>query len=377
MKEALLQLKELIHSYDGKKVLDIPELTVKEGEILTILGPTGSGKSTLLRLVNLLERPEQGTLFWRSSQINGSSRFAIRRKMAMVFQDPFLFSSTVYKNVAYGLRLRHFSKVMIDEEVSRTLKLFSLEHLASRDARSLSGGEAQRASFARALVTKPELLLLDEPFASLDPLSKNRLMEDVLGILKDLKVTTIHVTHDQSEAFRMADRIGILDGGEILQIGTPEEVFYRPVSAQVASFVGTETLLSGSVIAQNEGLATINVDGKEIEAVSSFRVGDKVTACIRPEEIIILKEQGGQQLAVRGQGSARNHFPGKVKKIESIGPIAKVSLDCGFPLVAAITRRSALDLGLERGEDVVASFKATAVHTIGGSRVKGQGSSDD
>lgn len=366
MKETLFQMKELVHSYDGKKVLDIPELTVAEGEILTILGPTGSGKSTLLRVANLLEEPKRGALFWRGRKVNGPSRFNIRRKMAMVFQDPFLFSTTVYKNVAYGLRLRRLSKVMIDEEVTKTLRLFSLEHLASRNARNLSGGEAQRVSFARALVIKPELLLLDEPFASLDPLSKNRLMEDVLGILRDLRITTIHVTHDQSEAFRMADRMSILDSGEILQTGTAEEVFYQPVSAQVASFVGTETLLSGSVIAQNEGLATIDVDGKEIEAVSPFKVGEKVTVCVRPEEVVIFKRQGasGQRPEARSQESARNHFPGKVRKIESVGPIAKVSLDCGFPLVATITRRSVSDLSLKGGEDVVASFKATAVHVI-------------
>ncbi|MFZ3062672.1 MAG: ABC transporter ATP-binding protein, partial [Actinomycetota bacterium] len=341
MKTPLLETENLVHSYNEKNVLNISALRVDEGEIFALLGPTGAGKSTFLRVLNFLERPVEGVIKWRGKAVASlRDRLALRRKMAMAFQEPLLFNTSVFNNVAYGLRVRGFSKGEIREEVGRTLRLFAIDRLAGRHVRQLSGGEAQRVALARALVIKPELLLLDEPLASLDPPTKDSLSQELLSILKKLGVTTVYVTHDQSEAFVMADRIGILDQGRLLQVGTPEEVFYRPNSWSVASFVGTETMLPGTVVGQEEGLASIEVgekEGKIIEAVTDFDVGEKVTVCLRPEEVVIEKSvgadarpyEGGASVRPTGRpadtegvtgsqirASARNHFPAKITKIQ-------------------------------------------------------------
>lgn len=390
MKAPLLETENLVHSYNGKNVLNISALRVEQGEIFALLGPTGAGKSTFLRVLNFLEKPAQGVIRWRGKAVASlRDRLALRRKMAMAFQEPLLFNTSVFNNVAYGLRVRRFSKREIREEVGRTLRLFGIDKLASRHVGQLSGGEAQRVALARALVIKPELLLLDEPLASLDPPTKDSLSQELLSILKKLGVTTLYVTHDQAEAFVMADRIGILDQGRLLQVGTPEEVFYQPNSYSVASFVGTETLLTGTIVGQEEGLASIEVREEEsreeravssrrkrrvIEAVTDLPVGEEVTVCLRPEEVVIEKSVGAdvsvrptERLGATGSplmASARNHFLGKITKIQVLGPIAKISLDCDFPLVATVTRRSVLDLDLKVGQEVVASFKATALHII-------------
>ncbi|MEW6188820.1 MAG: ABC transporter ATP-binding protein, partial [Actinomycetota bacterium] len=228
--------------------------------------------------------------------------------------------------------------------------------------------EAQRVSLARALVFEPQVLFLDEPFASLDPPTKEALREDLERVIREMKLTTVYVTHDRTEALMLADRMAVMDKGEILQIGTPEEIFNYPVNERVANFVGVETILSGTVVSQRNGLADVEVTGGEVEVLCDSSVGEKVLLCIRPEEVT-LQGTRNEKREARSEGrelisSARNRFLSVVKKVIPQGAIVKVRLDCGFPLVSFVTKQSAEELNLEEGRTVVASFKATAVHVI-------------
>jgi tungstate transport system ATP-binding protein len=273
----------------------------------------------------------------------------------MVFQEPLLFDTTVFNNAASGLRIRGTKRNEIRVRVMEELERFGICHLKDRSAKTLSGGEAQRTSLARAFALRPEILLLDEPFSSLDPPTHDSLIEDLEHILQQTRTTAIFATHDRLEALRLSDRIAVMNEGKVLQIGPPEEVANRPLNELVASFMGMEAILSGKVIRRNGGTFGVSIEGQEIEAVGDAHVGESVVLCIRPENITL-------SLGASREGtSARNVFPGKIVKIISMGLYQKVQLDCGFPLVAYVTNHSLRELSLVEGKNVRASFKATAV----------------
>jgi tungstate transport system ATP-binding protein len=246
----------------------------------------------------------------------------------------------------------------IHARVTEQLERFGIKHLDRRSARTLSGGEAQRTSLARAFALQPEILLLDEPFASLDPPTRDSLIEDLQSILQQTRMTAVFATHDRLEALRLSNRIAVMNGGSILQIGSPEEVMNRPVDEFVASFVGVETTLSGKVTKKDGGTLLASVSGQEIEAVGEAHLGESVVLCIRPENVTLLTRPSQEGT------SARNIFSGKIVKIISLGLYQKVHLDCGFPLVAYVTNHSLEELSLKEGKEVKASFKATAVTVI-------------
>ena len=205
----------------------------------------------------------------------------------MVFQEPLLFDTTVFENVAAGLKIRGVSRGEIDRTVPEYLERFGIGHLAKRSARKLSGGEAQRTSLARAFVTQPEIVFLDEPFSALDPPTREALTGDLERILRETHTTAIASTHDQTEALRLADRIAVVNEGRIAQIGPVAEVMNRPADEFVASFVGVETVLPGRVLRTSDGVFTAAVEGGEIQAVGHVRTGDGVLCCIRPEHVTL------------------------------------------------------------------------------------------
>ncbi|GFP27775.1 sulfate/thiosulfate transport system ATP-binding protein [Candidatus Hakubella thermalkaliphila] len=355
-----VEVVDLEQEYDGRRVLSVPALTVKQGEVFVLIGPNGSGKSTFLRIINLLEKPSRGKVFLFGFEPRTRSEILqARRKMSMVFQEPLLFSASVYNNIAYGLRIRREKEGRIRQKVEDLMEKLEISHLAKRLATGLSGGEAQRVSLARALAVEPEIFLLDEPLASLDAPTRESLRSDLGGLLRELGITSIYVTHDRTEAIILADRIAVMNEGQILQEGTADEVFNKPRDELVASFVGVETILRGIVVSRMEQLAEIEIWGKRIEAVSSCQVGDEVLVFLRPEDITVtLPGDGGVR------SSARNIFPGRIEKITHLGYLVKLHLDCGFSLRALITRVSATELGLTEGMGIMASFKATAVHVV-------------
>jgi tungstate transport system ATP-binding protein len=355
----ILEAKNLEVKRGGTIILQIPSLLIPEGEILSLIGPNGAGKTTLLQTLSYLLKPFQGEIFFKGEKVNSNhSVFEYRRKLSMVFQEPLLFDTKVFDNVASGLKIRRMKRQEIHRIVMEHLDRFGIGHLSYRSARTLSGGEAQRTSLARAFAIQPEVLLLDEPFASLDPPTRESLIEDLERILRQTRTTAIFATHDRLEALRLSDRIAVMNGGKILQIGTSGEVMNHPVNEFVASFVGVETVLTGRVIKRDGGTFVVSISGKEIEAVGEAHLGDTVILCIRPENVTLSIHSSIEVT------SARNVFMGKIVKITSLGLYQKVQLHCGFPLVAYITNQSLEGLSLREGREVKASFKATAIHVV-------------
>ena len=355
----ILEAKEIQVIRGGTLLLDISSFLIHEGDILSLIGPNGAGKTTLLQTLSYLLKPFQGKIFFRGKKVETNhSVLEYRRKLAMVFQEPLLFDTTVFNNVASGLRIRRMKRGEIRDRTMEQLERFGISHLNDRSAKTLSGGEAQRTSLARAFALQPEILLLDEPFASLDPPTRDSLIEDLEHILQQTQTTAIFATHDRLEALRLSDRIAVMNQGKILQIGSPEEVMNHPVNEIVASFVGVETILTGKVIKKNGGTFVTSVEGREIEAVGDAHLGETVVLCIRPENVTLSTRPSQERT------SARNVFPGRIVKIISLGLYQKVHLYCGFPLVAYVTNHSLEELSLTEGKEVRASFKATAVTVI-------------
>ena len=343
----------------GSLILNIPSLEVKEAEILCLIGPNGAGKSTLLQALSALTRPSEGEIFFRGRRIGGDiPLLQYRRKLAMVLQEPLLFDTTVYKNVASGLKIRGAKSHDIGRVVGRVLERFSIAHLRDRSARTLSGGEARRVSIARAFATNPEVLLLDEPFSALDPIIRETLIEDLEQVLKETRITTVFVTHDRTEAFRLATRLGVMREGEILQTGSSDEVMNHPADEFVASLVGVETILRGEVIERREGTSVVSVSGHHLEVAGAIKPGERVTLCIRPENVT-LTNSGAGDAEISSQA-----FHGKVERITPMGLYYKVRLNCGFPLVACLPNLSVSVLRLKEGVEAAASFKPSSVHVI-------------
>ena len=356
---AILEANHIRVYRGGALLLDVPSLSIREGEVLSLIGPNGAGKTTLLQTLSYLQKPFEGEIRFRGESLpTDHSAFTYRRKIAMVFQEPLLFDTTVFDNVASGLKIRRMRRSEIDAIVKEYLDRFGIAHLDRRSARTLSGGEAQRTSLARAFALRPEILFLDEPFASLDPPSRDSLIEDLGRIIRQTRTTALFATHDRLEALRLSDRIAVMKEGKVLQIGPPGEVTQRPVSEFIASFVGAETILTGRVIKEEGGTFVVSVEGQEIEIAGEAGHGETVVFCVRPENVVLSTRVSKETT------SARNVFPGKIEKVVPLGFYQKIELDCGFPLVAYVTNHSLENLSLRQGMNVVASFKATAIHVI-------------
>ena len=358
MNAPVLDVRDLKLQRGPVQVLDIPALTLRGGSVTALIGPNGSGKSTLLQTLASLLLPAGGTLSFQGNALaTRADRQAYRRRVTLVFQEPLLFDATVHANLASGLKLHGVPKVEREIRIAETAQLFGIGHLLDRSARKLSGGEAQRTSLARAFALRPELLLLDEPFSALDPPTREALIDDLALVLKKTRTTAVMATHDQMEALRLADSLAVMRQGRIVQVGPCEAVINHPADEFVASFVGMETVLEGSVTEAKGGLLTVEVEGRSIECLGEAATGERVLVGVRPENVTLLDhgETGT---------SARNSFPGSVTRLLPKGPYFKAELDCGFFLAAFVTLRSMEELGLQEGSTVVASFKATAVHLI-------------
>jgi len=358
-KPPLFEVSDLTVVRGGVRVLEVPAFTLQENETVALVGPNGSGKSTLLLTLASLLPPATGRILFRREPIGSSTAaLAYRRRLAMVFQEPLLFDATVYNNVAAGLKIRKLPRAEIRERVMACLERFNIVHLAERSARKLSGGEAQRTSLARAFATRPELILLDEPFVALDPPTRQALTDDLERALRESGTAAVITTHDQLEALRLADRMVVLQAGRIVQEGPPAEVMHRPATEFVAGFVGMENILTGTVHSCADGLLTLEVSGREVDIVGAGAPGEQVVVCIRPEHVLLATRDPNHST------SARNVFPATVERIVPQGLYHKVYLACGFPLVANVTSQSLASLALHPGSEVFASFKATAVHLL-------------
>jgi len=289
----ILELRNLCKSYpDGWTLADV-SLAVEDREILGLLGPSGCGKTTLLRLIAGLEMPDSGQVL-----IDGVDVTKVpphRRGLGLMFQEYALFPhKDVSGNVAFGLRMEGLDQDEIEERVTDTLALVGLEGFERRDVNQLSGGERQRVALARSLAPHPRLLMLDEPLGALDRTLRERLMDELPQILHQAGVTVITVTHDQEEAFAISDRVALMRAGEVVQIGTPQELYRRPGSAWIARFLGLTNLLDAQIIAS--GRVRTSIGDLEVRSVGDgdCDVGSHAQLLIRPEAARLLRLRAGE-----------------------------------------------------------------------------------
>jgi molybdopterin-binding protein len=354
----------------GEFVLRDVSLEVGSGEYLVIIGPTGSGKTILMETVAGILAPDGGRIFLDGRDITEEA--PRRRKVCMVYQDYMLFPHiSVKENIAFGLRSRKATSDEIEEKVNAASELLGISHLHHRQPDTLSGGEKQRVAIARAIVMEPKVLLLDEPLSALDGVTREKLRRELKRIHDVYGTTIIHVTHNFEEVFSLADRVAVMSGGEIVQVGSPEEVFRRPNCEMIANFVGVENVFKG-LASEKEGLLEIEVDGLVIVSATGDLDGDggedeksnrredqngrEVFASVRAEDILISKDPL--------KSSARNSFQGKVEEIANGGMMVKVWVDVGIPFMAMLTRRGCQEMDLAEGDHVYLTFKATAVHVF-------------
>jgi molybdate/tungstate transport system ATP-binding protein len=347
----MITLEKVSHEW-GDFSLKKVSFSVNNGEYFVILGPTAAGKTLILETIAGFYIPRRGNIF-----LNGKNSTLIqpeKRNIGFVYQDYSLFPHmTVKENIAFGLKMRKFPKKEVENRVQSIMNSMHISYLKDRFPSTLSGGEQQRVALARALVIDPDILLLDEPLSALDPRTQESLREELRRIHKVRGTTTIHVTHNQGEALALADRIGVIMNGEVIQVGTPYKVFNEPVSEEMAVFVGVENIVKGKIISSEDGMALVEVENYHIRALSNLTEGE-VNVFIRPENIVLSK--------VKLESSARNSVIGKITRITRFGATFRIYMDSG--LSALVTKQAIEELGLNLGENVYASFKATAVHLI-------------
>lgn len=324
-------------------------LEVENGEYFIILGPSGAGKTLLLEVIAGIFFPEKGKIYWDEMDITFLE--PEKRGFAYVPQNYGLFPHmSVYENIAYGLRVRKLPEKYISRRVREIADILNIGDLLSREPKTLSGGEAQRVAIARSLVIGSKLLLLDEPFANLDPLTTSKLLLDFKRWRKDIEFTAIHVTHSFEEALTLGDKVGIMLDGQLAQIGSIKEVFSKPKDEKIASFLGFENIIEG--VAQ----------GEELKANGVFirlpkKIYGKVRIAIRPEDVILSESSF--------KSSIRNMFEATILDIQDLGGILKVTIKIEDLLIKAlVTRSAALELSLSQGKKVFAGFKATAIHVF-------------
>ncbi|WP_268625924.1 ABC transporter ATP-binding protein [Paenibacillus alvei] len=283
-----VELQGVHKRFGGTVVVDNFNLGVERGECVTFLGPSGCGKTTTLNMIAGFLEPDGGELRIKGKSMRGVP--ANKRDLGMVFQTYSLFPHmTVGENVAYGLKLRKTSKSEMADRVKKVLDLVKLPHVIDRYPKQLSGGQRQRIAIARALVTEPSLLLLDEPLSNLDAKLREELREEMKRLQQEIGVTTIFVTHDQEEAMYLSDRIVVLDHGAVEQIGTPEQIYHEPASAFVHEFIGKSNRFEATVVAVNDHWGELRTAGgirlKAERNGYSFKEGEQVLAYVRPEHI--------------------------------------------------------------------------------------------
>jgi tungstate transport system ATP-binding protein len=353
----ILVIKDLLVKAEDSTLLDLPELTVEKDEVLVVVGPNGAGKSTLLQVIAGLRKFNRGCV--RFTDNPGLADLAYRRRISTVYQSPLLLSGTVESNIASGLKFRGIKEKEIRRRVEYWMDQLHITHLAQRRSNSLSGGEAQRVSLARAFCLETELILMDEPFSALDTPTQQELLNDLREIFSRINQTCIYVTHDLEEGLAIGDRVAVLFKGQLHQLDRISQVFFRPNTPEVAAFVGVENIIPGIVEKRMEGLVQVRANGSLFDVVSDLPPTAAVFICLRPEDITLYNVSEEVK-----PSSARNKLTCRITQLVNQGPLTRIHLEAGFPLTALVTRPSAKEMDLQVGKEVVAVFKSTAIHLI-------------
>ncbi|HEV3215314.1 MAG TPA: ABC transporter ATP-binding protein [Vicinamibacterales bacterium] len=335
------------------------ELEAGDNRVMVLFGASGSGKTTILRCLAGLDRPQEGFIrfgdevwFDRTAGVNLSPQ---QRRLAYVSQDYSLFPHlTVDENIRFGMDA---AGLPARDRVDSILRTVHLEGMAGRFPTRLSGGERQRVALARALARDPRLILLDEPLAALDLPLRDPMRRELRQFLRSIDVPSVVVTHDRVDALTLGDRMAVLSGGYIRQVGPVHDVFSRPIDWEVAASVGVETVVPGEIVESADGLATVRVGASQVRVALPSMMARSVFACIRAEDVTL-------ETSPHGDVSARNQLRGRVTAVQPEGGVVRVTVDCGFLLSALITRPACDELRLAENSAVTAVVKATAVHLI-------------
>src|SRR6267154_2980890 len=355
---AKLEIEDVEVCFGNVVAVDRVSLQVEEGETVVLLGPSGCGKTTLLRLVAGFNRPKSGTVRI-AGRIVASPTVVVppeKRSLSMVFQSYAVWPhKTVFENLAYGLRLRRMNAAMISAKVTDALATVRMEAYASRYPSELSGGQQQRVALARALVLEPEILLFDEPLSNLDATLREHMRFEIKTLLGKLKITCIYVTHDQSEAMVVADRVAVMNRGRIEQIGTPEDVYYRSKTDFVAQFIGLANVLDARIMgaADSDHLNVRVEHGGDLVVRANLRGNDTSTARIfvRPEHIELTS---APKHGAPKQGM--NTLKGRVARRSFVGAQTDYVIDVNGVPLRVISRNRDVDCQLS--QDVLLSFAA-------------------
>ncbi len=348
----LLRVENLSLEFGEFKV-ESASFEVERGDYLIIIGPTGSGKTILLETIAGFHTPKQGRIYMGNEDI--TSLPPEKRGISMVYQDYMLFPNmNVYNNIAYGLRKKINNDGEVRKEVKHIAKVLDIKHLLYRNPTTLSGGEQQRVAIARALVVKPKILLMDEPFSSLDVKTREKMRKLVKDVMKEYETTVIQITHDFEDVFVLANKVVIMKNGKILQIGTPDDIFRKPTNEFIANFVSTNVLRCRAV-GKKGNLSVLNCNG--VTLYTPDKSHGSVIVSIRPEEIIVSP--------YKIFSSARNILKGKIIDVIRRGNLVWLTVDAGIKLRTVITPNSMELLGIEKNKDVYLIFKASCVKVIG------------
>ena len=344
-----LSIEGLIKRFGEVVAVDKLDLEIADGELISLLGPSGCGKTTTLRCIAGFEEPSAGQILFDTVDIIGLP--AERRNIGMVFQNYALFPHmTVFQNLAFGLETRKMRKAEMGERISRVLEIVQLGGYEERYPKQLSGGQQQRVALARALVIEPSILLLDEPLANLDAKLREEMRFFIRSLQKRIGITTVYVTHDQAEAMVISDRIVVMFDGKIHQIGGPTDIYTRPVSREVANFIGISNFIDGQVSARNgSNLYTLDTALGQVRCSydADLRQGEKVTVVLRPEAV--------ELTAAEPTNGAVNTVAGRVSERFYLGNLSGYKVTCAGGSVLRVQEDPWTDFSI--GQDIWCAFE--------------------
>jgi molybdopterin-binding protein len=349
----MAELDNVTKMYGKITALNGISLNIPRGEIFTLIGPNGSGKTTLLKILACIEKSTKGKVYFEGKLVEERSMPEFRLKSTMVFQKTVLFNATAYENIAYGLKLRGFSKEEMNERVKSVLKLVKLEGCEKRPAKKLSGGEQQRVSLARALALRTELLLLDEPMANLDQRNASIIEAAISQIRQETNTTIILATHNMIQVETLSEKVALINNGKLIHVGKTREILEH--SRKLTDFARIENIFSGVSRVTKDGTSRIDV-GDNVQIEASMRRSGKSSVFVMPEDIILSK--------TKFASSARNVFEGRIVEILDLGSTVRLRIDAGKQFVVQITKHSFIEMQLNLSSKVFVTFKASSVHTI-------------